>query len=146
MADFHLLIFVWQICSRLKDCHNHLSCCCERLLISGPWTAAHRKPTVCVSTLTKHCMDHTALASVLTTLTFRELLKAYQCYYPNISSHVVLFPLNESISITWDWWCLVSHEYCFSQMTGPVAIFLFTHVGLQLKRYSLIYLYFSKAS
>lgn len=100
--------------------------------VSAPWTNA--------------AWMQTALASVLITLTFRELLKAYQRYYPNISSHVVLFPLNESISITWDWWCLVSHEYCFSQMMGPVAIFLFTLVWLQLKRYSLIYLYFSKAS
>jgi len=56
------------------------------------------KTTVCVTALNKSQMDHTALALVLITITLRDFLKAYQCYYPDITSHVVLF----SIIITSD--------------------------------------------
>lgn len=48
--------------------------------------------------LNKSQMAHSALVSVLITLTFRDLLKAHQRYYSNISRHVVFFPPNEGIS------------------------------------------------
>lgn len=69
--------------------------------------------------LNKSQMDHSALVSVLITLTFRDLLKAHQRYYSNITSHVVLFPPNEGISISSDGWCAVSQGWWQSLFLSP---------------------------
>lgn len=69
--------------------------------------------------LNKSQMDYSALVSVLITLTFRDLLKAHQRYYSNISSHVVLFPPKEGISECSDGWCEVSQGWWQSLFISP---------------------------